>query len=95
MNIIEFIITAVIAICIAFFIVWKIYKQGLRKTVINLIVEVETKLKSNQEKFDTVVNGILIRLPFPFNIIPSSIISEFVQKTFDEVKIALNYREEK
>ena len=94
MNITEFIIIAVIAICAAFLIAWKIYKQGLRGTAIELIVDVEKKFQDNQMKFETVVIGILIRMPFPFNLIPVAIISNFVQKTFDEIKIALDYRKE-
>ena len=52
---------------IAIFIVWEIYTKGLKTTIIKLIVEAESLLEDNQEKFNTVVNGVLVRLPIPFN----------------------------
>ena len=74
-------------------IAWKIYKNGLRKVAIDLIVEVEEKLNDNEEKFNTVVNAIIMRLPIPFNfIITTNTIKNFVQKTFDEIKKALDYQ---
>lgn len=94
MNTTEIVIIAGIAICAAFLIAWKIYKQGLRKTAIDLIVEVEKNFKDNQMRFSTVVNGIIVRMPFPLNLIPVSIVENFVQKTFDEIKVALDYRKE-
>lgn len=76
---------------IAIFIVWEIYTKGLKTTIIKLIVEAESLLEDNQEKFNTVVNGVLVRLPIPFNLIPVSFIEKLVQKIFDEVKEALDY----
>ena len=95
MNITQILIIITLVLLGIIFIVWKIYKDGLRKTVIDLIVEVEKNFKDNQTKFKTVVNSILVKLPFPFNLIPASFIEKFVQKTFDEVKKALDYRPEK
>lgn len=95
MEITQIIAMVVIIIAVVFFIIWKIYKDGLRKTAIELIVEVERRFKDNQVKFDTVVNGILVKLPIPFNFIPASIIAKFVQKVFDEIKICLDYTPER
>ena len=93
MDIMQIILLAVVVIITVFFIIWKIYKDGLRKTVIDLIVRVEETLENNEEKFNTVVMGILSKLPFPFNIfITTTTIENFVQKTFDEVKKALDYQ---
>ena len=92
MDIMQIILLAVVVIITVFFIIWKIYKDGLRKTVIDLIVRVEETLEDNEEKFNTVVMGILSKLPFPFNIlISTSSVEKFVQKVFDEVKVALDY----
>ena len=92
MDIMQIILLAVIVIITVFLIIWKIYKDGLRKTVIDLIVRVEETLEDNEEKFNTVVMGILSKLPFPFNIlISTSSVEKFVQKVFDEVKVALDY----
>lgn len=93
MEITQIFIIVIFVLLAIIFVAWKIYKDGLRKTVIDLIVDVERNLKDNQTKFETVVNSILVRLPFPFNLIPASAIENFVQKTFDEVKKALDYRE--
>ena len=93
MNLTQILCVAVIVICTAIFVGWKIYKQGLRKTVIDLIVKVESKLWSNEEKFNTVVLGVISSLPFPFNIlITTKTIENFVQATFDEIKKALDYQ---
>ena len=84
---------AVISLIAAIFIAWKIYKNGLRKTAIDLIVEVEERLENNEEKFNTVVNGIIVKLPFPFNVlITSKTVEKFVQAVFDEIKKALDYQ---
>lgn len=96
MDIMQIILLAVIVIITVFLIIWKIYKDGLRKTVIDLIVRVEETLEDNEEKFNTVVMGILSKLPFPFNIfITTTTIENFVQKVFDEVKVALDYNKKK
>ena len=95
MNLIlEIILIAVIALLALYFIIWEIKKNGLRKVVIDLIVEAESTLDDNQEKFNQVVTGIINKLPFPFNMIPTRFVSNFVQKVFDEVKIALDYQKD-
>lgn len=96
MDIMQIFCIAVILIITAIFIGWKIYKNGLRKTVIDLIVKVEDTIEDNQEKFNNVVMGIIEKLPFPFNIfITTTSIENFVQKVFDEVKVALDYNKKK
>jgi regulator of protease activity HflC (stomatin/prohibitin superfamily) len=90
-QIICFVIIFVIS---GLYIAWRIYKNGLRKVAIELIVKAEATLHDNQEKFEAVCAGIIVKLPFPFSfIITTAIVEEFVQKVFDEVKIALDYRE--
>ena len=93
MEVTNIIAIAVISLIAALFIAWKIYKNGLRKTAIDLIVEVEDRFRDNEEKFNTVVNGLIVKLPFPFNVIISaSTIEKFVQATFDEIKKALDHQ---
>lgn len=95
MELTQFLCIVVIVICTAIFVCWKIYKQGLRKTAIDLIVKAESKLWSNEEKFNTVVLGIISKLPFPFNfLITTKTIEDFVQTTFDEIKKALDYQKQ-
>lgn len=89
----QIICLAVILILAGLYISWQIYKKGLRKTAIDLIVRAEATLQDNQEKFESVCAGILIRLPFPLNLIPVTFVEDFVQKVFDEIKVALDYRE--
>ena len=79
---------------IGIYLIWTIYKKGLKTVIIHLIVEAERLLEDNQDKFNTVVNGVLVRLPVPFNLIPVSFVERLVQKIFDEVKECLDYRPE-
>lgn len=90
----EYVVLVLAILLIAFLIAWQIYKNGLKTTIVHLIVEAERLLEDNQDKFNTVVNGVLVRLPVPFNLIPVSWVEELVQKIFDEVKESLDYRPE-
>ena len=96
MDIIQIICIAVIIIIVAIFIAWKIYKEGLREVVIDLIVEAENRMKDNDMKFHTVVQGIIVKLPLPFSLIISTeTIERLVQSVFNEIKVALDYGREK
>ena len=90
----EYLVLVLAILIIGLFIAWQIYKNGLKATIISLIVEAERLLDDNQDKFNSVVSGVLVRLPIPFNLIPVSFIEKLVQKIFDEVKICLDYRPE-
>lgn len=90
----EYVILVLAVLIIAFFIAWEICKNGLKPTIRTLIVEAERLLEDNQDKFNSVVSGVLVRLPIPFNLIPVSFIEKLVQKIFDEVKECLDYRPE-
>lgn len=95
MDITRIIIIAIIVFCVAVLLIWEICKKGLRKTAIELIVQAEKTMQDNEDKFKLAVNGMITKLPFPLNIfITESMVAGFIQKTFDEVKIALDYREE-
>ena len=90
----QIVMLVIAVLIIAIYIIWTIYKKGLKTVIIHLIVEAERLLEDNQDKFNTVVNGVLVRLPVPFNLIPVSFIEKLVQKIFDEVKECLDYRPE-
>ena len=90
----EYLVIIIAIIIIGLFIAWQICKNGLKPTIRSLIVEAERLLEDNQDKFNTVVSGVLVRLPIPFNLIPVSVIEKLVQKIFDEVKECLDYRPE-
>ena len=90
----EYAILVLAILIIAFFVAWQICKNGLKPTIRTLIVEAERVLEDNQDKFNSVVNGVLVRLPVPFNLIPVSCIENLVQHIFDELKEALDYRPE-
>ena len=93
MELTQILLLIVVVLAFIVIVAWKIYKNGLRKVVIELIVEVEETLSDNEEKFNTVVNAIITRLPIPFNfIITTNTVKKFVQKTFDEIKKALDYQ---
>lgn len=95
MNTIAIIILAIIFSLVLILFALQILNKGLRKTTIDLIVDVEDKLKDNEQKFNTVVNGVLMLLPSTLrNLIPTKLVEYLVQKIFDEVKIALDYKKE-
>ena len=93
MELTQILLLIVVVLAFIVIVAWKIYKNGLRKVVIELIVEVEETLSNNEEKFNTVVNAVIAKLPIPFNfIITTNTVKKFVQKTFDEIKKALDYQ---
>ncbi len=92
MEITQIILISLLFIFLLLSIIWLVVKRGYKQTVIDLIVYAEKELKDNQAKFDMVVNGVITKLPFPLNLIPVSLIEGFVQKIFDEIKIALDYQ---
>lgn len=87
------ILLAVVVVIAVLFIAWTIYKKGLRQVIIDLIVLAERQFGSGEgrAKFNAVVNGVLVKLPIPFNMIPAKFIEALVQKIFDEIKEALDY----
>lgn len=91
MNIYVIILLIFLFLIVLAYILWQIKKNGLRSFIIECIVYAEDTLKNNQEKFNSVCTRVIAKLPFPFNLIPTSFIEDFVQKVFDEVKVALDY----
>ena len=92
MELTQILLLVIVILALIIIVAWQIYKTGLRKVIIDLIVEVEETLSDNEEKFNTVVNAIITRLPIPFNfIITTNAVKKFVQKTFDEIKKAFDY----
>lgn len=69
-------------------------KQGIREAAIKLIVEAEELFEygKNSEKFNFVFQRIYDSLPsFAKYIINKDTMITFVQRIFDEIKIALDY----
>lgn len=94
MDLLQITMIIIAVLILTIYLIWCIYKKGLKSIVVHLIVEAERLLEDNQDKFNTVVNGVLARLPVPFNFIPVSFIEKLVQRIFDEVKEALDYKPE-
>ena len=91
MEITQIIIACIIALIFILFIVREIIKNGLRQSIIDLIVLAEETLENNQDKFNVVVTGVIAKLPIPFNLIlTTKAVERLVQKIFDEIKIALD-----
>ena len=90
MNITQIVAAVVIVVLAAILIIYKIKKQGLRKTAIALIVEAETTFQNGQAKLEMVVGAFISTLRFPFNKIPASMITKFIQSVFNEIKDALH-----
>lgn len=89
------IIILIIACIIALLALWyRIQKDGLRETVVKLIVLAERNFKSGEgkKKMETVIASIHDFIPFPLSIIlTETAISTFCQMVFDEIKEALEY----
>lgn len=89
------IIILIIACVITLLALWyKIQKDGLRETVIKLIVIAENNFGSGEgkKKMEMVVSNIHKVLPTPLRLFLSEdMIINFVQTIFNEVKEALEY----
>lgn len=91
------IILIIACICALGYVLYLIKKNGLRATTIQLIVYAEKTLGSGQgkEKMDMVIDKMTELLPLPIRLfITKEAIKVFVQHIFDEIKEALDYREE-
>lgn len=88
------IILILACVSILVYLLYRIKKDGLRETVIKLIVVAERNFKSGEgkKKMETVIASIHDFIPFPLNIIlTETAISTFCQTVFDEIKEALEY----
>ena len=97
METLSIIVIAVIMILFLGFVGFKLYSniklKGLRQTAIDLIVEAENAYDKgkNNEKFQTVVKGVISVLPAYARIfLNEETINFFVQSVFDSIKIALD-----
>lgn len=76
-------------------ILWSIKKKGLKGTVIEMIVDAEERYKQgqNSEKLNYVIDKVIAVIPMPLSLfITRDTIKKFIQKIFDEIKIALDYQ---
>lgn len=90
------IILILTCISILIYLLYRVKKDGLRATVVDLIVSAETMFKKgeNRQKFNYVVNKFIQFLPMPVRFfITVEAVEKFVQLIFDETKKALDYRE--
>lgn len=92
------IIILIVVCVITLLALWyNIQKNGLRETVIKLIVAAERNFKSGEgkKKMETVIANIHDLIPFPLNaILTPKAIENFCQIVFDEIKEALEYKAE-
>ena len=92
------IILILACISILLYLLYRVKKDGLRATVVELIVSAETMFKKgeNRQKFNYVVDTFIKKiLPTPARLfITTEAVASFVQLVFDETKKALDYREE-
>ena len=90
------IMLVLVCISILVYLLYRIKKDGLRATVVDLIVSAEKMFKKgeNIQKFEYVVDKIIKILPAPIRFfITVEAVENFVQLVFDETKKALDYRE--
>lgn len=82
-------------ILILVYLLYRIKKDGLKQTTIELIVYAEGLYKKgeNRAKMNYVVDKLLLFLPLPVRFfITSEAIENFIQSVFDQVKVALDYK---
>ena len=95
MDLTSIIIIAVAVMVAIAFLVLKIKKEGLRPVIIKFIVEAEKGFQygRNTEKFNYVFERVYNYVPvyLKFFITKENVI-KFIDKVFEEVKIALNYQ---
>lgn len=88
---------AIIIIAVLAFIGYAIYKiktKGLKVAAIEFIVNAEKEFQKgqNSEKMEYVYNALIALLPAPIKVfITKQTLINFIQRIFDEVKIALDY----
>ena len=94
--IISIAVISVMAIAFITYVCYQIKTKGLRKATIDFIVEAEEQFQQgeNQEKLEYVLEAIYVLVPGWVRLfITKSAVTSFIQKIFDEVKVALDYRE--
>ena len=90
-NIVMICILIAFAIVAVSLIVYNIKKLGLRQFAINLISQAENMAVKNSEKMDYCIDQFIKVIPAPINLfITREMIRAFIQKIFDEIKIALD-----
>lgn len=87
----------VICVLVAFVImaiglvVYNIKKLGLRQFAINLISQAENMAVQNSEKMNYCIDQFIKVIPAPINLfVTRDMVRAFIQKIFDEIKIALD-----
>lgn len=90
-NIVMICVLIAFAIVAVSLIVYNIRKLGLRQFAINLISQAENMAVKNSEKMDYCIDQFIKVIPSPINLfITREMIRAFIQKIFDEIKIALD-----
>lgn len=95
--IISIAIIAIMAIAFIAYLCYQIKTKGLRKAVIDFIVEAEAQFQQgeNQEKLEYVLEAVYVMVPGWVRLfITKTTVVSFIQKIFDEVKTALDYKKE-
>ena len=90
-NIVIICVLVAFAIMTISLIVYNIKKLGLRQFAINLISQAENMAVQNSEKMDYCIDQLIKIIPAPINLfITRDMVRMFIQKVFDEIKIALD-----
>lgn len=90
MNTIQIIAAVVIVVIAAILIVYKIKKQGLRKTAMDAIIKAEQTFQNGEAKLEMAVGVFISALKPPLNKIPAKLVTMFIQSVFNEIKDVLH-----
>ncbi len=89
------IILILACISILIYLLWQVRKNGLRATVVDLIVSAEKIFQKgqNRQKMNYVIEKVISNLPMPVRFfITVDAVEKFIQLVFDETKKALDYK---
>lgn len=84
----------IFCICCLAYLIFNIKKNGLRKTVIKLIVYAEEHFSSGKgsDKMNYVIEKFIAILPTPLRLVlTTEMVRKFIQSVFDEIQEALEY----
>lgn len=91
MNILSICVLIAAIVLVVGLVIYKIKNMGLRKYAIELISQAENMFTNNSEKMDYCIDQLIKIIPAPFNLfVTRDMIKTFIQKVFDEIKIALD-----
>ena len=93
--IIQIAVLILVVIAFGLWLFWQIKKKGLKGFVTEMILKAEDEFEEgkNSEKMNFVIDAVIKLIPKPLSLfITRKTIQGFIQKIFDSIKLALDYK---